>query len=69
MMNEYWPIILQTIVIVVAIAASFVRTRERITRVETKVEHLEGQVAPIPGMSRAIARLEGQTRLLKKGAD
>jgi BMFP domain-containing protein YqiC len=46
-------------VIVVAIAASFVRTRERITRVETKVEHLEKQVTPIPGMSRAIARLEG----------
>lgn len=55
-----WASIIQTALLLAAIVASFVRLRERITRVETKVEFLEGQVSSVPGISRAVARLEGK---------
>ncbi len=54
-----WPIVLQTLLIIAAVFASFVRLRERITALETTAKHLENDVKPIPGISRAIARLEG----------
>lgn len=62
MVSEYWPIILQTIVIVGAMVAAIRHSERRITRVETKIESLETAVRPIPGISRAVARLEGKSQ-------
>ena len=63
MTPEFWAATIgQTVVIVVAVVAAFVRTERRITRVETKVEHLEIETAPIPGISRALARVEGELK-------
>lgn len=71
MTPEFWAAIVgQTVIIVTAIVAAFVRTEKRITRVETKIEHLEAIEAlaetertlldtRIQGISRAVARLEG----------
>ena len=59
-MIEHLPIVVQTVVIIVAIIASVKHGEKRIATVETKVEHLEEAVKPIPGISRAVARLEGQ---------
>ena len=68
MSPEFWVAIIgQTIVIVAAIVASFLRTERRITTVETKVEHLERETAPIPGISRAVARLEGKAHAQQSG--
>lgn len=60
MLIEYWPIILQTIIIVLAIVAGVRHSEHRISRCETKIEHLELQVRPVPGISRAVARIEGR---------
>jgi hypothetical protein len=61
MSPEAWiAIIAQTIIIVVAIVSAFVKTEKRITRVETKVEHLEVTTMTIPGISRHLAELKGQ---------
>ena len=53
-------IIGQTVGILVAIVAGLRHTEKRITKLETKVEHLERSVDPLPGISRAVARLEGR---------
>jgi hypothetical protein len=58
--TEYWPIILQTIVIVGAIVAAIRHSEKRMATMETKVEHLEEAVKPLSGISRAVARLEGK---------
>lgn len=61
MSPEFWVAIVgQTVVLIVTIVAAFVKTERRITKVETKVEHLEQEVKPLPGISRAVARLEGR---------
>jgi tetrahydromethanopterin S-methyltransferase subunit B len=61
MTPELWvAIISQTIVILIAIVAGLRHTEKRITKLETKVEHLERSVDPLPGISRAVARLEGR---------
>lgn len=61
MTPELWfAIISQTVVILVAIVAGLRHTEKRITKLETKVEHLERSVEPLPGISRAVARLEGR---------
>ena len=63
MSPEFWlAIITQTIVIVVAIAAAAVRNERRITKVETEVKHIEVECGRIPGISRALARLEGEIK-------
>ncbi len=71
MTPEFWAAIIgQTVIIVVSIVAAFVRTERRITRMETKVEHIEAIEAirgkeherlegKVSGISRAVARLEG----------
>lgn len=56
----WFAIISQTVVILVAIVAGLRHTEKRITKLETKVEHLERSVEPLPGISRAVARLEGR---------
>jgi hypothetical protein len=58
--HEYWPLLLQTVVIVLAILASVRHSEKRITRLETKVESLEDSVERLPGISRALARVEGE---------
>ena len=57
---EYLPIVLQTGILLVAFIASAKISERRITQCETKIEHLERDVKPISGISRAVARLEGQ---------
>ena len=52
----------QTVVIVGAVFASFVRTRERIVILETRTNQLEkttdNLVDKVDGISRAVARVE-----------
>ena len=60
MIAEHLPIILQTGILVAAFLASAKISERRICRCETKIEHLEEEVKPIPGISRAVARLEGK---------
>lgn len=61
MSSELWVAIIgQTVVIVLAIVAGLRHTEKRITKIETKVEHLEKSMEPVPGISRAVARLEGR---------
>ena len=71
MSPEFWAAIIgQTVILVVTIVAAFVKTEKRITRIETKVEHLEEQGGnrsnehkslerQVQGISRSVARLEG----------
>jgi hypothetical protein len=66
MSPELWTAIIgQTIVILVAIVAGLRHTEKRITKIETKVEHLEKSVESVPGISRAVARLEGRHSMIK----
>jgi len=61
MSSELWVAIIgQTVIIILAIVAGLRHTEKRITKVETKVEHLEEEVKPVRGISRAVARLEGR---------
>ena len=59
-MNEYLPIVLQTFVIILAIIVAVKQGEKRMSTVETKVDYLEEAVKPIPGISRAVAKLEGR---------
>lgn len=71
--TELWAAIIgQTIVLIVAIIAATIRTERRITRVETKVEHLERMDSAqgkdlhalgskVGGISRAVANLQGRS--------
>lgn len=77
---EFWAAVIgQTIILVVSIIAATIRTERRITKVEVKVEHLEGVemarandhrelVNQVNGMSRAVSRLEGRWAFLTKNA-
>lgn len=72
MMNEYIPwIIGQTIIIVLAILGAFVRSRERLTQVETSLRHIEvntdrlkddhnNLADKVDGISRHVAIIEGK---------
>jgi len=61
MSPEFWVAIIgQTVIIVVTIVAAFIRTERRITKVETKVEHIEHEMDKLPGLSRAVARIQGR---------
>lgn len=60
MSPEIWAIIIQTIVLVVGFVSFMVRREHRLTKVESRIQNLEKAVDPIPGLSRAVARLEGQ---------
>jgi hypothetical protein len=59
MSPEIWAIIIQTIVLVVGFVGFMVRREHRLTKVESRIQNLEKAVDPIPGLSRAVARLEG----------
>ena len=61
MSPELWlAIVGQTIVLLVAIVGFALRSEHRITKVEGKVEHIESVCATVPGISRAVARIEGR---------
>lgn len=74
MSPEFWVAIIgQTVIIVVTVVAAFIRTERRITRVETKVEHVElvqesrwkaaiNVQDQVQGISRSLAALEGAHR-------
>lgn len=75
MSAELWVALIgQTIIIITAIVAAFIKTERRITRVETQIEHLESIENAankdrealdlrVQGISRAVARLEGVHQL------
>lgn len=56
---EIWAVIIQTIVLIVTFIVYMVRREHRMTKVEGRLTHLEHIVKPIPGLSRAVARLQG----------
>ena len=62
MLTEYWPMVLQTAVIVFAIVAAIRHSEKRMSTMETEVKNLKEAVRPIPGISRAVARLEGKVQ-------
>jgi len=63
MSPEFWVAIVgQTIVLLVAMVSMAIRGEHRITKVEDKVEHLESVCETVPGISRAVARLEGRNK-------
>lgn len=62
-MDEFWPIVLQTALIMLAVFASFVRLRERITALETTSEHqgasIDRMTDQVHGLSKHVAKLDG----------
>ena len=56
---EIWAVIIQTVVLIVTFIVYMVRREHRMTKVEGRITHLEDVVKPIPGLSRAVARLQG----------
>lgn len=62
---EMWVAIIgQTIVILVVIVGAALRGERRITKLEGKVEHIEAVCSTVPGISRAVARLEGRNKAI-----
>lgn len=63
MVDELWPIALQTILIVLAVLASYVRLRERITALEVTSGHqgesIDRMIGQVDGLSRHVAKLDG----------
>lgn len=59
---EIWAIIIQTIVLFIALVGFAMRGERRITTLEGKVEHIDKIAAQVPGISRAVARIEGRHR-------
>ena len=59
---SYWPIILQTLIIVVAVAASYSRIKERIVVLETRADYaketIDGLVVKVDGISRYVAKVK-----------
>jgi hypothetical protein len=63
MSPEMWVAIIgQTVVILVAMVSMAIRGEHRITHLEDKVEHIESVCSTVPGISRAVARLEGRNK-------
>ena len=50
----------QTVIIIIAIIAAIRHSEKRLSTVEAKVEHLELEIGRLPGISRAVARIEGK---------
>ena len=50
----------QTVVIIITVIAAIRHGEKRLSTVETKVEHLELEIGRLPGISRAVARIEGK---------
>jgi len=64
-MNElltFWPLLVQTIIIVVAVAASYSSIKERIVILETDRKHdrsvIDGLVLKVDGISTIVAKME-----------
>lgn len=60
MSPELWAILIQTVVLVVTFIGFMLRREHRITKVEGRVDAVEDSIKPLPGISRAVARLEGK---------
>ena len=77
---EFWAAVIgQTVILIVSIIAATVRTERRITKVEVKVEHLEGVelgrrneyrelAVEVHGLSRVVSKLEGRCTFVNKNA-
>ena len=57
---EIFATIIQTVVLVIALIAAIRHSERRMATMETEVQNLKDAVKPIPGISRAVARLEGK---------
>ncbi len=59
---EFWPIMVQTVIIVVAVVASYGRIKERIIVLETEHKHyqntMDRMVEKVEGISRYVAKME-----------
>ena len=61
MTPDLWVAIIgQTFVLLGAIVAFALRSERRITKIEGKLEHVDAICNQVPGISRAVARLEGR---------
>jgi hypothetical protein len=60
MTPEIWAVIIQTIILAAGAVLLAMRGERRITRLEGKVEHVEQVCSQVPGISRAVGRLEGK---------
>lgn len=69
--HVWFGLIVQTIVILLGIGASFVRSRERIAKIEERCSHIESNTnglrgdhqrlsAKVDGISRHVANIEGR---------
>lgn len=60
MSPEIWAIVIQTIVLIIALVGFAMRGERRITKIEGKLEHVDTICKQVPGISRAVARIEGR---------
>lgn len=57
----------QTIVLLVAIVGFAMRSEHRITKIEGQIDHVETVCSTVPGISRAVARIEGRHQEIDEG--
>lgn len=62
MSPEIWAVVIQTVVLIIALVGFAMRSERRITKLEGKVEHVDTICKQVPGISRALARIEGRHR-------
>jgi hypothetical protein len=68
MSPELWVAIIgQTIVLLVAMIGMAIRGEHRITKVEGQISHVESVCQTVPGISRAVARIEGRHQEIDDG--
>lgn len=64
MSPELWGMALQTVVLVVSIGGIIIKVDRRISKLESEISHIENMSAQVPGISRAVARLEGRNEII-----
>lgn len=66
MMNDLWPVLVQTVLILLALFASFVNLRERITALETTSKHqgtsIDRMTDQVHGLSQHVAKLDAKAQ-------
>jgi hypothetical protein len=64
MSPELWGIVIQTIVLIISIGGIIIKVDRRISRLESELLHIESITNQVPGISRAVARLEGRNEIV-----
>lgn len=64
MSPELWGMALQTVVLVVSIGGIIIKVDRRISKLESEIAHIELISTQVPGISRAVARLEGRNEIV-----